>query len=46
MSLKIIKILLILAVSAVIIIWLLSFIYGSFGLKTLYYKFLEPVMKY
>ncbi len=46
MSLKIVKILLILFVSAVIIMCLLSVIYGSFDLKTAYYKFIEPVMKY
>ncbi|MBI4974714.1 MAG: hypothetical protein HZC19_02775 [Candidatus Omnitrophica bacterium] len=46
MSLKIAKILLVLAVSALIIKTFLSLIYGSFDFKTRYYKFLEPALKY
>ena len=46
MSLKIIKILLVIGVSAAIIKWLLFLLDESFAFKTLYYKFIEPVMKY
>ena len=45
-SLKIIKILLIIGISALIIrgLWLL--IYNSYDLKMFYYRLLEPVMKH
>ena len=42
----IIKIILLIAASALIIKWLMSLIYATPELNTLYNKFLEPVMKY
>lgn len=46
MSLKIIKIFLVIAITAAIIRGIYYLLDESFELKTLYYKFLEPVMKY
>lgn len=43
---KVIKIFLVIVVSALIIKGVMSFLYGSFHLKMSYYKFLEPEMKY
>ncbi len=45
MTLKIIKITLVILASIAITYWILYLIYGSVELKVLYYKLIEPSMK-
>ena len=46
MTLKVIKILLVILSSALLAWWVLSLIYGSLDLKLWYYRLIEPVLKY